>query len=151
MFTVLFAYVGFFWACFVARDLCRGGCRQNYYLAPPDFFCLPTLLSSTQVTVIWNQRAPKAGFGAVWQFSFVYWSPWEKFPGEHHVKLWDGTKLLRFAESASSNIVLYSLFIWLNGSITLIRLRQKGTTLFAFLRWPLSLWPREQALRSQMN
>ena len=26
-----------------------------------------------------------------------------------------------FAESASSNIVLYSLFIWLNGSITLIR------------------------------
>ena len=32
-----------------------------------------------------------------------------------------GTKLLRFAESASSNIVLYSRFIWLNGSITLIR------------------------------
>ena len=31
------------------------------------------------------------------------------------------TKLLRFAESASSNIVLYSRFIWLNGSITLIR------------------------------
>ena len=41
----------------------------------------------------------------------LYWSPWEKFPGEHHVKLWDGTKLLRFAESASSNIVLYSRFI----------------------------------------
>ena len=33
----------------------------------------------------------------------------------------DGTKLLRFAESASSNIVSYSGFIWLNGSITLIR------------------------------
>ena len=33
----------------------------------------------------------------------------------------DGTKLLRLAESASSNIVLYSRFIWLNGSITLIR------------------------------
>ena len=29
-------------------------------------------------------------------------------------------------------------------------LRQKGTILFAFLRWPLSLWPREQALKSQM-
>ena len=30
-------------------------------------------------------------------------------------------------------------------------MRQEGTILFAFLRWPLSLWPREQALRSQMN
>ena len=30
-------------------------------------------------------------------------------------------KVIRFAESASSNIVLYSRFIWLNGSITLIR------------------------------
>ena len=29
--------------------------------------------------------------------------------------------------------------------------RQKGIILFAFLRWPLSLWSREQALRSQMN
>ena len=29
-------------------------------------------------------------------------------------------------------------------------LRQKGTTLFAFRRWPHSLWPREQALWSQM-
>ena len=34
MFTVLFAYVCFFFffACFVAGDLCRSGCRQNYYL-----------------------------------------------------------------------------------------------------------------------
>ena len=31
------------------------------------------------------------------------------------------TKLIRFAESASSNIVLYSRFIWLNESIALIR------------------------------
>ena len=29
------------------------------------FFILPTVLSSTQVSVIWNQCAPKAGFGAV--------------------------------------------------------------------------------------
>ena len=36
MFTVLFAYVvSFFFACFVAGDLCRSGCRQNYYLTPP--------------------------------------------------------------------------------------------------------------------
>ena len=45
----------------------------------------------------------------------------EKFPGKRHVKLSDGTKSLRFAESASSNVVLYSRFILLNGSITLIR------------------------------
>ena len=66
------------------------------------------------MTVILNQCAPKAGFGVVEQFTFG-----EKFPGEHHVKLQDGTKLIRFAESASTNIVLYSRFIWLNGSITL--------------------------------
>ena len=30
-------------------------------------------------------------------------------------------------------------------------LRQNGTILFAFLRWPVSLWPRKQALGSQMN
>ena len=41
MITVLLAYVVFF-ACFVVRDLCRSGCRQNYSLPPPppppDFF-----------------------------------------------------------------------------------------------------------------
>ena len=31
------------------------------------------------------------------------------------------SKLLQFVESASSNIVLYSPFIWLNGSVTLTR------------------------------
>ena len=62
----------------------------------------------------------------------IAWSPCEKFPGEHHVKLWDGTKLLRFAESASSNIVLYSRFIWLNGSITLIRAETERYDIFRF-------------------
>ena len=43
----------FFFACFVARDPCRSGCRLNYYLTPPPrFFSLPTILSLTQVTVI---------------------------------------------------------------------------------------------------
>ena len=56
LFTVLFAYV-FFFAWFVVRDLCRSGCRQNYYLAPPPpprlpIFSLPTILCLTQVTVI---------------------------------------------------------------------------------------------------
>ena len=48
------------------------------------------LLSWTKVAVIWNQK-PKAGFGVVPQFKRRYWSPWENFPGEHHVKLWGGT------------------------------------------------------------
>ena len=40
LFTVLSAYVLFFvFAWFVVRDLCRSGCRQNYYLTPlPMFF-----------------------------------------------------------------------------------------------------------------
>ena len=33
-------------------------------LPPTPIFSLPTILSLTQVTVIRNQRAPKAGFGA---------------------------------------------------------------------------------------
>ena len=28
--------MSFFFACFVVRDLCRSGCRQNYYLTPID-------------------------------------------------------------------------------------------------------------------
>ena len=32
----------FFFACFMVRDLCRRGCRQNYYLTlPPYFFFCP--------------------------------------------------------------------------------------------------------------
>ena len=56
-----------FLACFVVRDLCRSGCRQNYYLTHPSLcFFLPTILSVTQVKLsVGNQRAPKAGFGAV--------------------------------------------------------------------------------------
>ena len=54
MFTVLFAYFVFF-ACFVARDLCRSGCRQNYYHTPPpppDFF--PTDNSFFNTGVAWG-------------------------------------------------------------------------------------------------
>ena len=67
MFTVLFfdicllccLLMSVFSSCFVAMDLCRSGCRQNYYLTSPptppppsDLFSLPTILSLTQVTVI---------------------------------------------------------------------------------------------------
>ena len=83
----------------MVRDLCRSGCRQNYYLIPPlppslppflpifIFWSLPTILSLIQMSVIWNQRA--------WSWFrcclavIRYWSTWEKFPVEHHVKLWD--------------------------------------------------------------
>ena len=56
MFTMLLGYVVFLLACFVVSDLCRGGCRQNYYLTrrPLPIFSLPTILSLTH----------KAGFGA---------------------------------------------------------------------------------------
>ena len=62
----------FFFACFVVRDLCRSGCRQDFYLTslypsfPPYFFLsLPTILSLIQMTLIRNQCAPKTSFGAV--------------------------------------------------------------------------------------
>ena len=48
-------------------------------------------------------------------------------------------KLIRFAKSASSNIVLYSR----SGQ------RQKGSILFACLGWPLSLWRWKQDSSSQ--
>ena len=35
MFTVLFAYVGVFFACFVARDLCRSGYVDRMTILPP--------------------------------------------------------------------------------------------------------------------
>ena len=48
---MLFAYVVFFLACFVVRDLCGSGCKQTYYLPPSLFiFLLPTILCLTQVT-----------------------------------------------------------------------------------------------------
>ena len=52
----------FFFACFVVRDLCRSGCRQNCYLSPPSLpiFALATILCLTQMIVIWNQCALKA-------------------------------------------------------------------------------------------
>ena len=56
MFTVLFAYVGVFFACFVARDLCRSGYVDRMTILPPPplpiIFSLSTILSLTQVTVI---------------------------------------------------------------------------------------------------
>ena len=37
-----------------------------------------------------------------------------------------GQKLIRFAESTSYNIVLYSRFIWLNGSVALTRAERES-------------------------
>ena len=52
--------------CLVVRDLWRIlPPPPPPFLPPlPIFFSLPSILSLTQVTVIWNQCAPKAGFGA---------------------------------------------------------------------------------------
>ena len=136
MFTVLFAYVASFISCCLVRDLCsisRRFCVLSNPPLPPSLargcFSVPVwnLLSWTKVTVIWNQK-PKAGLGAVPQFKLCYWSPWENFPGEHHVKLWDGTKLIS-----------YSRFIWLSGSITLIRADTKRLLKIKSTRQELSL------------
>ena len=59
----------------------------------------------------------KSHYGCWFSWFRCYWSPWEKFPWEHHVKLWDGTRLIRFTESASSNICyLFSFHLakWIN-------------------------------------
>ena len=111
LFTVLFAYVASFiivsWLgiCVVFRADFAFFLTPSPSLPPslpPSLakgcfsFPIRNLLSWTKVAVIWNQK-PKAGFGADPQFKRRYWSPWENFPGEHHVKLWGVTKLIRFA------------------------------------------------------
>ena len=50
------------------------------------------------------------------------------------MKLWDGTKLLRLIESASSNIVLYSRFIWLIGTMSLIQAETEGRDIVGFFK-----------------
>ena len=70
LFPVLFAYVVFSWLfCGWVFCQCRSGCRQNFPNFYPTFssvpLCMFFFLSLTQVTVIRNQCAPKAGFGAV--------------------------------------------------------------------------------------
>ena len=76
MLTMLFAYVVFFFFFFFFfgggggvfwLGICVEVDVDRFTILPPSFrfFSLPTILSLTQVTVIWNQRAPKAGFGAV--------------------------------------------------------------------------------------
>ena len=70
LFPVLFAYVVFSWLfCGWVFCQCRSGCRQNFPNFYPTFssvpLCMFFFLSLTQVTVIRNQCAPTAGFGAV--------------------------------------------------------------------------------------
>ena len=48
-------------------------------------------------------------------------------------------------------IELYSRFIWLNGSITLIRAETERYDIVRFSKGTTKSLPREQALRSQMN
>ena len=120
------------------------------------FPSIPRTSCLTQVTVIWNQCAPQAGFGARREEAFTLrLAVYISFPSLHHVKLWDRTKLIRFAESVSSNIVLYSRFIWLNGSITLIRAETERYDLVRFSKvttkslasWTVKWIRREQNCR----
>ena len=80
LFTVWFGLCRIF-SWLVVRDFCRSGCRYNLanslsiYRARSLFGLFPSLprsLSLTQVTVIWNRCAPKAGFGAAALSSSLY-------------------------------------------------------------------------------
>ena len=75
--------------------LMRALLLSSYASLLPSFFHLMTPLSlvffrslprilANRIDSFWSQCTPEAGFG------------------EYHVKLWDGTKLIRFAESATS-------------------------------------------------
>ena len=77
---MLFAYVVFFllvlWlGICVEVDVDRITILTPTPSLPILFSSLPTILSLTQVTVISNQCSPEVGFGAVFQFTFRYWSP----------------------------------------------------------------------------
>ena len=120
LFTVLFAYVAFLGGCFVIMGLRRSGWRQNLQIRalsnPP-----PTPPPNVQ-GIFPSQTRILCLTSNSWCRLAVY--------------IWDGTKLIRFAKSASSmaNIVLYSRSLQ----------RQKGTILFALLGWPPCLWPWKQ-------
>ena len=67
LFTVLFAYVFFLLGLWLG--ICGEVDVDRITILPPSpplpIFSSPTILCLTQVTVIWNKCAPKAGLGAV--------------------------------------------------------------------------------------
>ena len=107
----------------MVRDLCRSGCRQNYYLtpSPPHHFFSPTHNSFFNTSELFEISARLKLVLVPFSSLVLYIGHLEKSFPESIIKALRWTKLSRFAVSASSNIVLYSRFIWLNGSITLIR------------------------------
>ena len=120
---MLFAYVSFFFVCFVVRYLCRSGCRQNYYLTPslpplPIFLLLPTILSLTQkisarlklVSVPFSSLLLDIGHQLIFFFILDIFYQLVRF-------YYIDSEPIR----ARGIIVKYSRFIWLNESITLIR------------------------------
>ena len=124
---------GYFWSGISVEVAVDRILRISTHPLPPPFFFvpIPTILSLTQMTVIWNQCAPvKTVSVPISTLYFVAGDLRGKCPGEHHVKLWDGTKLIRFAESAS---VRYCSLV------------------YNVLGWPLSLWPRERGSRREQN
>ena len=124
LFTVLFAYVVFLvvlWLGIYVEVAVEGISRirflSNPFSLPRRCFPVATQnhLCLTQVTYIYLKsvrvKLVSVPFSSLY---FVIGNLEKSFPRMHHV-------IPRFAESASSNIVLYSRFIRLNGSITLIR------------------------------
>ena len=95
-----------FFGCFVVRDLCKFTFfpSRPHSSLPRGCFFLSTQnsLSNTSVWLLFeisaylNLKLVSVPFSSFYSLYFVI-GHLEKRPGEHHVKLWDGTKLMRFA------------------------------------------------------
>ena len=126
------------WRASICAEVAANRISQiSIYHSPPPhslllfLSILPTILYSTQVTVWRNQCAPKAGFGAVQQLTLV---TLRKVSRRASCKALRWDKVIMIRRVCIVNIVLYSRFIWLNGSITLIRAEKERYDIVRFLR-----------------
>ena len=139
-------YYRFYLAYLVVRDLCRSGCRQNYYLTPPPpplliFFPVHNSFFNTSDSYLKSARA-SSWFRCRFAVLFYILVTLRKVSRRASCKALRWDKVIMIRRVCIVNIVLYSRFIWLNGSITLIRAETERYDIVRFLRWPLSLWPR---------
>ena len=123
----------FFFASFVVRGFCRSGCRQNYHLTTPPSPLPPSL------PIIFFCPYPQFSLWYMWRlfeisarlklvsvpFSSLLLDIGhlqKRFPGEHHESSEMGQSYyVSQSLHRPLNIVLYSRFIWLHGSVILIR------------------------------
>ena len=101
-----------FFACFLVRDLCRSGCRHNYphpHHAPPLCFCFYPRFSLFNTSVSYLKSSARLKLVSV-PFS----------------------SLLLYIGRLERVSIVQSRFIWLNGSMTLIRAEIERYNIVAF-------------------